>query len=228
MQIFSKKLLNCVQSGMPSGTIIFEKTTSGSETVTIPEKGRYNIIAVGAGGGSALQAVFSGTAYVQVVAGGSGGYIEADFILDAGSYTATVGAYGTCNFSNSNPLVTGSAGGASSFGSLLTANGGSGAYIKFAAPPVMTGGAGGGSSYSSSGLVSGTLKQITGKTGATDRVYSTSQGAAERRTVAKTTSVYNGYGTGCGGTAYASRSTTSHEFYYGTNGYIKVTYVGKS
>ena len=227
MKVFFKRLFMGSKDSLPVGTTIFESASAGTYSVEIPVKGKYHVVAVGAGGGSALQCAFSGTAYVQVVAGGSGGCIQGDFELDAGTYTAVIGALGASSYGNVQ-VVSGSAGSNTSFGDVVTATAGNGGYIKFQAPPTMIGGAGGSSSYDANRLVSGTLTQLTGKTGATDRVYSTSSGRTETRSVPQTASVYGGYGAGSGGSATAGRGPSySHYFIYGTDGYLQISYAGK-
>lgn len=230
MILFSRKLLlNTNKSLFPEDTVIFENSFPGNYSIHIPINGLYEIIAVGAGGGCAMLADYVGCAYIFSAAGGSGGYIKGIFNLQSGDYTGTVGALGESSYTNTSSTVSTGSGGYSCFENIINANGGNGGFVRVQASPIFTGGSGGSTSYNSSSLISDSLIQINGNTGTSNRVYTTSNGKTETIVVPQTASIYNDYGAGTGGTSTAANGKNfSHEFYLGTNGYLKITYKGKT
>lgn len=78
--------------GYISNATIFEKSTAGTYTVTIPYNGYYQLWLVGAGGGGMFNS--SGNKGSSA-AGNSGGYVNVKAYLKKGSYSVTVGAGGT-------------------------------------------------------------------------------------------------------------------------------------
>lgn len=77
--------------GYISNATIFEKSTAGTYTVTIPYNGYYQLWLVGAGGGGMFNS--SGNKGSSA-AGNSGGYVNVKAYLKKGSYSVTVGAGG--------------------------------------------------------------------------------------------------------------------------------------
>ena len=228
MIIFSKQLLfNNNKNLSFEETVIFENSLPGNYSINIPINGLYEITAVGAGGGCAMLADYVGCAYIFNAAGGSGGYIKGIFNLQAGNYIGTVGALGESSYTNTSSTVSSETGGNSCFENIINANGGNGGFVNFQSS--LDGGNGGTTSHDTTYLIPNSLTQSNGNTGATNRVYSTANGRTETIIVPQTASVYNGYGAGTGGTSTAANGKNfSHEFYLGTNGYLKVIYKGKT
>lgn len=97
---------------------------TSNQNVTVPIKGKFKILAIGGGGGG----------YNGLGGGGGGGYVSYNtYTVNAGTYAATIGAGG-------NPTANG---GATSFGSIVSASGG-GAGGKANGGAGGTGGGGGG------------------------------------------------------------------------------------
>ena len=105
MDIFSKQaLLKKGATGLPSGTVIFDKSTAGTYTVTIPATQIYDVIMVGAGGGGDKGAI-----YTSYGGGGSGAAYVGKMQLTKGTVKVIVGAGGTNGFyGGTNPTSGGS------------------------------------------------------------------------------------------------------------------------
>ena len=122
----------------PTGAIV---TVSSGSSLRVPVAGRYHVMCIGGGGG--------GSGYERGGGGGGGGGGEtADDILSlsATSYSLSFGAGGTGGDENTN----GGTGGATSFSTLLSASGGSGALC-FTGEGGAGGSGGGGGAYSLGG-----------------------------------------------------------------------------
>lgn len=93
MNIYSKELLMQSNNKVPSGTVLFDKNTAGTYTVTIPMTQVYDVIMVGAGGGGDKGAI-----YKSYGGGGSGAAFVGKIQLTAGSLKVIVGKGGTNGF----------------------------------------------------------------------------------------------------------------------------------
>lgn len=187
---------------------VFESSTPGTHTVNITETSSYEIVVVGAGGGGGAQ----GDKYTwksSSAGGGSGAYAKIRTTLTAGSsYSLVIGAGGAGH--GGGWTQVGDAGGASSFGTLVSCTGGGGGYAAFTdGTPGVAGGAGG--TYTVDSTVT-TVAASNGNVGGTTTniVSNEAPGGA---------SVYGGYGAG------GSARATGHNAGYGNtggNGYICV------
>ncbi len=191
--------------GYISNATIFEKSTAGTYTVTIPYNGYYELTVIGGGSGGAFE--YSAKFADGAAAGGSGAGLIGVTYLTKGSYSVTVGAGGAGKWdNNSAETVTASAGGASKFGSIVTAGGGTAPKAVYN-NGTQTAGKGGTLTYTSSAFTSVSLAK-NGNNGATATNASTSA------TYSGGASVHGGYGAG-GQAKYGGA-------YAGGNGYVKV------
>lgn len=191
--------------GYAPNKVLFEKNTAGTSTLNIEYSGYYDITVVGAGSGGAFE--YSAKFADGAAAGGSGGGFNGIAYLQAGSYSITVGAGGAGAWdNNSREYISASAGGASKFGSIVTANGGTAPTARYNNGS-QTAGQGGTVSYTASAFKNVLLNK-QGNAGATATNASTSS------TYAGGASVYGGYG--AGGQAKHGGA------YAGGNGYVKV------
>lgn len=83
----STKVYSASAPGPVPGTVIFESSTPGTYTVTIPATGNYEIWMVGGGAGGFPTIVSGKQAWMG---GASGGYIHGTTKLSAGAYEAVV------------------------------------------------------------------------------------------------------------------------------------------
>lgn len=119
-------------AGYPAGTVIFEKSTAGTYTVTLKHNQKYEIWMVGGGSGGChrLQATTAQNWWYDNFSGGSGGYIHGIKKINAGTYTLVVGKGGAGGNAGNNAggNTTGfgeTAGGATSSGWKYVGKGGS-------------------------------------------------------------------------------------------------------
>lgn len=181
-----------------SGQLLFERTASGSTSLTISEKVDANVFVVAAGGGAAGWNPKS-------VGGGSGSAFIGRIIIPAGTYTINVGAGGGGrNIDSDGSTLTAGTGGNSTIGSLITTYGGTGGRV---GRDHFDGGIGGGVPTVNAQVVTTNLK-VAGNNGS--RIYSGSAPGGN--------SVYGGFGTG--GAAISGSGKN------GTTGYVKIVYVG--
>lgn len=129
---------------------IYEYTTPGTYTLTVPKNTACKLILVGGGGGgSASTSGFPGT---WTAAGGSAGMVTGSSTIDAGIYTIVVGEHGIGR-TRSGGNQTGTDGGNSTvFGNIAGGGGGGKTYL-------------GGMSGSSTPGAAGTATATTGFTG---------------------------------------------------------------
>lgn len=119
--------------------VIFESSNPGIHDVLLRVPGNYQIILVGAGGGSAVSTDGTNT---NIGAGGSGGYTDQTVYLGGGTYAVQVGR-GGIGLRNTNGIETlGYIGGNSRVGQNV-AYGGKGATCCVINPGKMVGGMGG-------------------------------------------------------------------------------------
>lgn len=232
MKIFSKQLLmaSTDAGGIPKGTVIFESATAGMYSVDLPEDGLYEIIAVGGGGGAGLMAI-GGQQYTIAVAasGGSGAVVHGIFKVNAGTQSVIVGALGASATMAAAGVAASTAGGSTSVGLLCSVNGGGRGLAGFGNPVTQEGGAGGTvASYDSSALTS-SIKISSGTAGTYNRWWTGNKdGTVSVSTVA---SPYPPYGAGSGGSAttrYYRNTVAGFSHSYGSAGYVKIIYQGKS
>lgn len=208
-------------SGLPIGTVIFESSTPGNYTVTLPESRNYNIICVGGGGGAASVSTYrvnssNQQTAVAVAGGGSGGYSQSTVSLMAGTHSIQVGGGGAgasgYNGTGQGTQFTGNTGGSSAFDNVVLAypGGGGYAYAKSASNThdrnatagsggsgtTADGNAGGTDSHGSKDLWSGTVTASGGS------------------------SVYGGYG--AGGSASAKGLNDHPTANSGGSGYVRI------
>lgn len=201
--------------GYISNTTLFEKSTAGTYTVTIPYNGYYELTVIGGGAGGTYE--YSYKFADGGVGGGSGAGLIGVAYLTAGSYSVTVGAGGAAAYNdNSAESITGKAGGASKFGSIVTAGGGTAGKAVYNGA-AQTPSYGGTLTYTSSAFKSTSLAK-NGNTGSYSNNLSSSSAA-----MAGGASVYNGYGKG-GQADYGGTGTSSYTT-PGTAGYVKVVAV---
>ena len=124
-------------SGYPSGTVLLEKTASGTYSMVVDYDCTVHVDLVGAGSGACY-----GNNTANRKKGGSGAYISGTTSITAGTYSVVVGA-GSAGVTNVNTTV--SAGGNSTFNSNTA--GGAPSYVPFRANS-----SGGTATVSSSGL----------------------------------------------------------------------------
>lgn len=119
-------------------------TLTSAGTLTVPQ-GEYEIACIGGGGGGGY---YRYNMYAEGGGGGGGGYVAVGKYSLNGAYTITIGAggAGATSSSDSSSAIKGSNGGTTSFGSILSANGGEGGQNKGGA-----GGSGGGGGLGSGG-----------------------------------------------------------------------------
>ena len=205
-------------STLRPGTILFESDTPQETTIEIPRSGLYEIICIGAGGGSAV----GGYGNSAQAGGGSGGGFWLDAVVSVGTYSISVGT-GGAGVAGLNG-GTGGTGDSSYFGGLV-ANGGVGGtagYITSA-----TGGAGG--SLASWGTITGITvtnvhENLAGKQGdARINVFlGTTEGGASIYPDLGVTTEQAMYGKG--GRANGTISIDSESA--GKSGYVFVMYKG--
>lgn len=115
-------------SGYPSGTVLFEKGTAGTYTLTVKKNCTVSLILVGGGGGGSYSNSYG--SWTNTQNGGSGGMVTGNCSLTKGNYTIVVGAAGTglysVNGGGGAGGTAGSGGQSTAFGN--TAGGGGGAY----------------------------------------------------------------------------------------------------
>ena len=220
---------------IPAGTVLLEKSTAGTYTVTVPDDGNYTIQVVGAGGGSAMlgwsmTSSSTGVHLSQVASGGSGGYYTVTKSLTkSDTLTVVVGTLGTNapQWSKVNGTFTlnGTAGGNTTVtskksGSLATANGGGGASIV----TTITGNGGTVNRKTFKGGSGGSGSTTDGSDGTTYVAQETGSDTWVR--VVATSAAYSSYGKGSGGYAYANNKVCGYEQnQQGTAGYVKIVKV---
>ena len=118
MNIHSKQLLLQRKEKVPSGTVLLNKNTAGTYTVTIPVTQTYDIIMVGAGGGGDKGAI-----YTSYGGGGSGAAFVGKANLTAGSLKVVVGKGGTNGYQGGTEATNG---GNTSVGSFYVGGGAKG------------------------------------------------------------------------------------------------------
>ena len=172
--------------------VIFESSSPGTHSVTIPVDGKYEIHIVGGGSGGSYSWWDPGS---HGCGGGSGAYVHGTLTLTAGTYTVTVGAGGNAGARvyGAGTSTSGAGGSSSAFGH--TAGGGTASSAAY-----------NGGSVGSGGTATSSLSMLSGNNGTDGTVVygPNSSGAGGA-------SVYGGYGAGGVG-AYDSTS--------GGNGYI--------
>lgn len=76
----------------PSGTVILEKSTPGTYTVTLEHSQKYEIWLVGSGGKGAKWHSTGKSKMASAAGGGSGAYVHGSLYVSGGSYTVVVGS----------------------------------------------------------------------------------------------------------------------------------------
>ena len=189
-----------------------ELKTAQTKSIDL-SSGEYNITISGASGGRRYGGESSGTNSAYYTSGGSGGGFNGVLRLSAGTYPTVVGSAG---FGTGN-------GGASSFGSLITAGGGQGSSGTgnsegwHAGSPVI----GNGGSISVSGTVVSSSIRSSGNKGSA-RI----DNGSHIRTAPEVPSVLSSIGISNGGVPSFTYGTSDyHNGYdlYGTDGYFKIT-----
>ncbi|WP_244130877.1 hypothetical protein [Burkholderia pyrrocinia] len=165
---------HAMQLGQATGRLINVQRFTASGTYTRTSGANSVIVEVigggGAGGGSAA------TTSTQMSAGGGGGsgaYAKAQIPAVPASVSVTVGAGGTASAG-----VSGGSGGASSFGSYVSAGGGNGGQSSVAGTAALFGGPGGGSTSISFGSGSAAIAQGQGGGGDYSTVLSAAAASA--------------------------------------------------
>ena len=209
------------------GTVIFESSKAGDYTVEIPVEGTYDIICVGAGGGSATYIyVWSNIASnwrSSSAAGGAGGVFRGTETLLAGEYKVRIGRGGTGygGYSKYNSLgaqpafpsaIRGGDGGLSSF-DYIVSQGGKGGYAYAGAA---TGGAGG-TGITSTGGKGGGIYVNSGVYESDSYKYINTSANGGSNIIGM------GVGGGCNNSYTTSHGYTSWRANGGANGYIKIT-----
>lgn len=93
-----------IRVALISPKIIIERSVAGTQTITIPVDGRYNIKLVGGGGGGHTDGA---GVHPYNYGGGSGAYVYGIKTLTAGTYTIVVGAAGAGNSDGGNTSFAG-------------------------------------------------------------------------------------------------------------------------
>lgn len=115
-------------SKYPSGTVLFEKGTAGTYTLTVKKDCTVSVRMIGGGGGGAHSDSYGAWSNNQT--GGSAGMITGTISLAKGTYTIVVGGVGEGRYSSNGgggATSSATAGGATTFNG-NSANGGGGAY----------------------------------------------------------------------------------------------------
>jgi hypothetical protein len=213
-----------VGSYIPNGVQVF--TTAGTFTYT-PTAGTKSILVKlwGAGGGGG-QASYSNCAGLNQSGGGGGGggYCEGFISSIAASYSYTVGAGGSGTYSGSGCPTGATAGTATSFGGVFTANGGNGGTAgNSSAQAGGTGGTATGGYLNFTGLTGGTSSSTAGGSGGGYWWNLVNWGGPAGTTTSNATG-NNGitYFWGCGGSGCTSRGTGSCSGGAGAQGRIEV------
>ena len=183
-----------------------EHTSSGTYSDTL-ESGRYLVKVVGAGGGGCALTESDGHSdRARSAGGGSGAYVNAIIDIESGTYTGVVGAGGTgySAHKEDSGVYRGTAGGASSFGTFITCNGGDEGAARWSG--ATWGGAGGTYTTSDVSLVN----SFNGNYGATHSGFGTSSGGASN---------YGGYGVGGTARTWSNYGGTGGN---GGDGYLKI------
>lgn len=159
-----------------SGQVAFYGNPGTSSFVVPVGVTSIRVRCVGAGGSGARHT--AGNSYASAGGGGGGGYTEKVIATSPGtSYSFTVGAAAARGVSNAN--YNGTAGGNTTFDSILTATGGAGgtqADPTVSAIAAAAGGTGSGGDINYSGGAGGSIGLITGSTGSLS--FATGGGAA--------------------------------------------------
>lgn len=213
---FSKKLISNLLP-YPIDEIVFESNIAGEYSVNIIGGGKYEITCVGGGGPAALRGVYDDRGYGW--GGGSGSAFKGIFYLTSGTYNLVVASANnntirqTSNSQTSNPPDETTH---DSYinGVLLCPGGGFGHY----APSHV--GAGG-------TIPELTLEPISIElnTNGNDGKYNSGgKGSAPSALCAGGISVFENHGTGQG--CKTSEYAHGRSWIDGTNGYIKIVYIG--
>lgn len=223
-----------VYSSLKPNTTLFSSGTTGSHTFTIPRSGVYEITAVGGAGGSAsswyssyikISSVNRWYAGVAAATGGGGCLIVARFNFSKGTtLTMFVGSKGSDTLNTkTTSQKTGGSGTATYVNTntrILTAGGGGGGSSKYSggsSDPVATAGSGG------TGILYGyqiSATNTTGKSGNKATNIKNDDNPA-KLDVASSGSLYSSYGK-------SSSIDDNGLGTSGTNGYIKLVYIGPS
>lgn len=176
---------------------------TSTQDVAIPLKANYKVLVIGGGGGAETYNSTASSSYQGIDAGSSGQLKISTINIPVGTYTVTVGAGGAIGYN----------GGASSFGSLLSANGGN----YGSANPSDEGKSGGGS-YSTGGKgMGGASAGSAGQALDNSDHFYTSVGSSYAAGTSRATT--NGGGAGGigakGGNQGTNVANTATYYYYG-------------
>lgn len=126
--IMEAKIQDLQNGNIPSGVNFYQYTVAGSYTYT-PNANAALVYILLIGGGGSGSTVGNGNSIPCTPGGGAGAAEVTLTAADlASSYAITIGNYGNRG-NNNNVSENGGAGGASNFGSILTANGGGGGSL---------------------------------------------------------------------------------------------------
>lgn len=179
--------------------VVFQRSTSGTETLNLLATGKYEVYCIAGGGGAVA---LSGGFFAVGCGGGSGSGFVGVIRMSQGNYTLTVGVGGT-GVTSSSQTAKGETGGDSSIGSLIISHGGEGGKL---------------SSGTSSG---GTAPTITATviSSSVNRAGYSNNGSADTNYGGQ--SVYGGYGKG--GDYLVNGGGVSN----GVSGFVKIIYKGE-